>query len=614
MISTGVCWNNFAWPKNKIILTLLLLANITCYAQKKDSLAIYKKLKKFAAKHHLTQMMYEAVFVEPKPMEYPAKPASKEEKIVNPYLKYSNRVIRKINITVLDPFGYSVTDTTRKKINTSEKLGNHWHVTTRRWVIANKLLFKKNDALDALSLSETERLIRQSVYVNDARIFISETNSKDSVDVNVIVQDKWSVTIPAMVTDVSANARLRDQNLFGLGQQFEQYVGYRRPNLLDYNGYYTISNIRKTYISTTLSYQADKDGTQEGLSFDRPFYSPLAKWAGGISAGHSQHFYYYKDTIDGLDKHLNVVNYNYDVWGGKSIKLNNKKKLFNQSNNIILAGRHYATVYAERSLPESNIIKFYPNAQTYIGNVGYAIQEYYKDKYIYRFGANEDVPEGLILLYVYGAEKKELIKMRYYSGIEIARARHYNFGYLSATFSYSIFFNKYISNDITTNYKLYYFSDLFKIGKWYARQFVNYNLLYGINKPSAEKITLTSDELYGFNSGSLNGNTKMVLNLETVAYAPYNLIGFHFAPVLLTGFGMIDNSHNNVFQSNLYQAYSLGLMVRNENLLSSTFQVSFGLYPFLPNGQNNVFKYNPVTSFTLRVTTFSVSKPSFVTY
>src|ERR1700741_4757620 len=126
MISTEACWNKYTWPKIKILFILLLLANGSSYAQQRDSLAIYKKIKKFAAKHHLTQMMYEAIFVEPKPLEYPKKPASKEEKVVNPYLKYSNRVIRKINITVQDPFGYSVNDSVRKKINSFEKLGNHW--------------------------------------------------------------------------------------------------------------------------------------------------------------------------------------------------------------------------------------------------------------------------------------------------------------------------------------------------------------------------------------------------------------------------------------------------------------------------------------------------------
>jgi len=597
-----------------IVCILLILGCNASYAQKHDSLRLYKKIKTFAYKHRLTTWAYNAVFVDPEPIEYPSQPATTKKKLVNPYLKYERCIIRKINITVYDPFGYSVEDTVQRKINSFEKMGNRAHVTTRHWVIINKLLFKKHDPVNALSLSETERLLRQSVYVNDARIFITPIKNSDSVDVNVIVQDKWPITVPAEITDVSANARFRNDNLLGTGQQFEQYAKFARPDLLSYNGFYNIANIDHTYIASRFSYQTDKDGTGLGLSFDRPFYSPLAKWAGGVSVSHSQHFYNYKDTIDGIQKRENLSNLGYDVWAGKSLKLNDNKSFFSQSNNLIVAGRYYNTTYFNKpsmiyNMPQSNF-----NTTAFIGNIGYAVQQYYKDKFIYRFGANEDVPEGLIVQFLYGGIKKEFTPVRYYTGIEIARAKDFKFGYLSATLSSGMFFNKYISNDITRSFRFNYFSDLFRIKKWYLREFLNYNLVYGQNKPITEKTTLTSDELYGFDSKGLVGNTKMVLNFETVAYAPYNLVGFRFAPVLLVGLGMISDSENRLFKSHLYQAYSLGLMVRNENLLSSTFQVSFGVYPILPNGGNYLVKYNPVTSFTLRVRVFSVSKPEFISY
>jgi hypothetical protein len=138
--------------------------------------------------------------------------------------------------------------------------------------------------------------------------------------------------------------------------------------------------------------------------------------------------------------------------------------------------------------------------------------------------------------------------------------------------------------------------------------------VYGDHKQPAETITITSNDLYGFNSRYLTGNTKVVLQSQTVAFAPYNIIGFRFAPVFSAGFGVLGDQTHPVYQSNLFQGYSLGVMFRNENLLSSTFQVSFGYYPFFPGGVNNVYKYNPITSFTLRVRTFSVTKPSFLSF
>jgi len=215
---------------------------------------------------------------------------------------------------------------------------------------------------------------------------------------------------------------------------------------------------------------------------------------------------------------------------------------------------------------------------------------------------------------IYGAAKKEYGDLRYYAGAEVARAKKFNFGYLTSTFSYGLFFNRSIANDITAKYKLFFLANLVKKGRWYFREFLNYSIVHGENKLASEVVTLRSDEMYGFNSTSLAGKTKMVLNFETVAYAPYTLIGFRFAGVAMAGLGMVGSSQNKIENSPLYQAYSIGIMTRNENLVSSTFQISFGIYPFLPNGDNNVFLFNPVTSFTLRVRGFSMGRPEFISY
>ena len=581
----------------------------------KDSLKFYKKLKRIAYKHKLTSKAYDAIFVEPKPIEYPKQPGSKEEKIVNPYLKYEHKIIRNINIRVYDPFGHSVTDTVPKKINSLERIGNRAHTTTRKWIIINKLLFKENKPVNPLELSETERVLRLAPYINDVRIYIMPSPNKDSVDVNVIVHDKWPITIPVLVTDVFVNAKFRNYNLFGVGQRFEQFAEIRRPNDLKFSGNYGIDNIDNTFISGTLSYYTDKNLTQTAISFDRGFYSPLAKWAGGVYLGKSWGFFNYQDSADGTPRRTNMDNIYYDVWGAKSFKLTKDTTIFNQSTNLILGARYYANEYQRRPNQFIDPGRTVLNTYGILGNIGFAIQQYYKDKYIYRFGANEDVPEGIIIQYTYGTLKIEQKKLRYYSGIEVARAKHFkSIGYLSSTFSFGVFFNKHVPNDVTTKLNLYYFSDLLRKGRWYFRQFLKYDFIHGENKITNDRITLSSDDLYGFSSGSLAGNTKMTLNSETVAYLPYNIIGFRFAPVISVGVGMIGSPTQTILKSNLYQAYTLGVMIRNENLLSSTFQFSFGVYPFLPDGGHYALKYNPIGSFTLRVRAFSVSKPEFISY
>lgn len=600
--------------KRALVTLALLLACAVLPAQTKDSLRLYKKLKKAADRNKYSRMAYHAVFVTPRPVEYPENPASQEDKNVNPYLKYSGRIIRRVNVIVYDPFGYSVTDTVQRSINRVQRLGNSIHIKTRKFIVINRLLFKPNARVEALKLSESERILRETAFANDARIFISETRSRDSVDITVIVHDKWPVELPVTVTDISGNVKFRNQNLFGLGQQFQQYAGYSRPaNAFDYSGYYNIANLDNTFISANAAYETNRDGTRASLSFDRPFYSPLARWAGGLGLSKGWKFYGYYDPGEEVSKRVGLDNLYSDVWLGRNIKLSKDSSLFNQSTNLVLGGRYYQNRYQNR--PPVNIDPGLQEYSALVGNIGLSVQQFYKDKYIYRFGANEDVPEGLLLQFIYGGLKRELSKLRYYTGIELGRAKHLRFGYVSSTFSYGVFFNRQVPNDVTVNFKTAYFSNLLRRGRWYFRQFVNYNFVHGENKVGEESITINSDELYGFSPGNtLAGKTKMVMNSETVAYMPYNLAGFRLAPVFLAGVAMLGDPRNPLVQSRLYQGYSLGIMFRNENLLNSTFQFSFGMYPFFPDGKNYVVKYNPIGTFTLRVRSFYSPRPEFVSY
>jgi len=325
--------------------------------------------------------------------------------------------------------------------------------------------------------------------------------------------------------------------------------------------------------------------------------------------------YKYTDTSYPAERILPLDYYFYDVWGAKSFNPFPKKTDNARSSNIILALRYASVFHTQR--PSFTIDTSYSNINSsiYLGSVGFSVRKFYKDQYIYRFGANEDIPEGFTIQWVYGLQQREIKGVRYYSGFEISRGKHVeDFGYVSANVSYGSFFNKTEPSNATWNAELKYFTNLIPNGEWYFRQFVNYKYTYGINKSPYERISLSQNELYGFRSGPVNGIGKMVLNLETVAYTPYNIIGFRFAPVVLMGFGILENEHDKFFKGLVYQSYALGILIRNENLLTSSFQVSFGFYPNSPDASAPMFKYNPLTTFTLRVRSFSIDKPQTVSF
>lgn len=608
------------FAKKYLLISIILLSAFYSTAQTsdtlppKDTLAFYKKIKKAFYKHKATTLLFHAIFVDPAPQKYEEKPLSDKQKKTDPVLKFKEKTIRKITVEVYDPFGYSVNDTTRKDINVFQRLGNRYHITSRQRIIRNILLIKPNEILDPVKVSESERLLRTAGYIRDARIYI-ENGLDDSVDVKVFVQDKWALDATGSASTTGGHLRLRDRNIVGSGQRFEQYIGYKLNNEYELTGRHSVANISNSFISSDAYYTTTINMTGAGISFNRGFYSALAKWAGGASFGKTWGTYTYADQLEDGIKRTNLSYYNLDTWIGRSINTGTGKRINRRFNNVVAAFRYAETQYQQRPSFSIDTNEINTNTALYLGSIGFSLSKFYKDQYIFRFGANEDIPEGIIVQLLYGLLYKEFKSLRYYAGLDVSRGKHMeNVGYFSANATYGSFFNDHEAGNATLNLGLTYFTDLLRTKKWYYRQFVYLKYINGINKPFNERITLRPDELYGFNSGSLAGTSKAILNLEGVTYAPYNLIGFRFAPLVLLGFGMLKTSDTKLFTGHLYQSYAIGLLIRNESLLNSSFQVTFGAYPYLPDGNSNFTKFNPVTSFTVKFRNFSVSRPGVVSY
>jgi hypothetical protein len=515
-----------------ILLGFILVLTIDGIAQEKDStpvkdtLWLYKKIKKVAYKRRLTKELYHAIFVDHAPRTYEEKPLSDEQKVEDPKAKYVGKYIHNIYVQVYDPFGYSVNDTTSRITNRYQKLGNKYHITTRHRIILNLLLFKPDDTVDLLRFTESERILRDARYINDARIYIlNAADSTDRVDVKVVVHDRWTLDAPASGSFTGGHVTLRDRNLAGSGQVFEQYVGYTIPtNVYDLRGRYTIANIKRSFVSTDLYYSTTPEATQTGVSFDRPFFSPLALWAGGLSGSKTWGTYKYTDSTDGTptEKKTRLDQINYDTWVGFNYKPGTGKRKNRRVTNLVLSLRHAGTRFQSRPDFSIDTNKLNSNSALYLGSVGFSLSKYYVDQYIFRFGANEDIPEGLKIQLLYGFLQKEDIGFRYYTGFDVGRGKHIEkIGYFSAHATYGTFYNKSVANDATLNLGLTYFSDLYKTRrKWYFRQFAYLKYVYGVNKPSYTKITLKSNELYGFSSGTLEGSSKLILNLEVLPIVP----------------------------------------------------------------------------------------------
>ena len=599
-----------------LVFMLLVGLSFQVGAQSDSTPDLYKDIHKYSLKYKVTRWIYSGIFVQPKEAQ-DAPPSAPHTERVDPFKRDEGKIIRHIEVRTMDPFGYSVDDTAQAPVNILQTWGNQLHRKTRPLIVRNLLLMKPLQPLDPLQVSESERILRISPFVNDARILVEPVEgSRDSVDLLVLVHDKWSIDVDGEASLTSATARIRDKNFLGWGQSVQQRVGYElgEPQLR-LSGSHEVYNIRRSHISSYASYSMSPDGDNLGFSFQRPFYSPLAKWAAGFSWGQGWSRYQELDTagVVLVDHALSPAS--MDLWAGRSFRLGDGSEPGSSNSNFVLAARYAQTRHAARPPRELDPAGVYSDNSLFLVSTGLSIRQYYKERYLFRFGNSEDVPEGLLLTFTTGMEKRELTANRPYVGADVSRGRNYeNFGYLSAGVGYGTFFQNRNVVDGTFNLRLLYFTDLRTLGRWHLRQFFRFNAVYGYSKPSYINLDLNGSQMYGFNSGALSGTHKELLRSETVFYAPWSFLGFKVAPVLLAGFATLGNEGDAIFSGRIHSAFTVGLLVRNENLLVRTFEVSVGFYPYLPASEASGFRFNSFDSFSAGAPGFDFIQPSEIDY
>jgi hypothetical protein len=592
---------------------MLLFTCVSVHAQKKneepDSLKVYRKVEKAAKKKKFTYWLYKEIFNLPDQ----SKNKEKQRKQVA-YENYQGRVIRNIEVETLEPFGYSVQDTSVHPKTFLEKGGNVLHQRTVRFAIINQLFFRKGDTLDYLRIKESERILRQAPQVKEVAIYVRPVKgTNDSVDVLVREQDYWSKDFGIAITPAHYTFNFSDKNFLGLSHHISNDLTYNRATgKYTVSGSYILPYVGHTLIVPTLIYNNDKDNFTRGVSVSRPFISPLIKWAGSIdifqvkSSG-----YQVKPETDTLFFSTKFLSQDY--WLGRSFSLSKDTSEETRSTRFIVGARYLDSHYFYRA-PEAITPGFFTeNRKLYLAGAGISNRTFYRDYYVYRFGTQEDVPTGRLINFTAGYEARESGN-RIYSGIQMASGNHFdNLGYVVLNMGAGSFFKKSHAEQSVFQIGMGYFSDLIQVGRTHFRQFLKMNVIYGFNRIRGEAITL-NDAIKGFNSDELKGTKSATISLQTQAYLPFQLLGFRFAPFFFVAGGLIADESTPLTKSKLYQGYGLGLLVRNELLVIKSFQIAIGFYPFIPGRDAASIKFNPLKSYDFSFVDFEVMRPSVVGY
>ncbi len=510
------------------------------------------------------------------------------ELIQKEYELHSYKIVRHIDIITLDPFGYSINDTSRVPRNFFEKAGNSLHIKTGRGEVRNKLLFQKMEPLEPLALAESERLLRQTRHILDARIIVNEeTTTNDSVDVFVITRDIFSLGGSGSYSPSSGRGRitLRELNFLGQGHQIEGTYKFNpnRPRPWEAAGYYAIENIGRTYISADVAYVDENYYKEKSFSLHRDFFSLNTKYAGAVGASWiDERLLLPAQPDDSVARFGNVGYARQDVWLGRALKPKTYLLGYEPRGRIILGARAINTSY--HTVPTSN----FQDNLLLLGSVGYSIRKYYKDRYIFGFGRTEDIPVGTLFSFTGGYQNGTTLDRQYF-GTSLSFARYgTSFGYLYSRVGYGSFIRDDRWEQGVLDVEALYMTRLAEWGDWKLRHKLLGRGTFGINRYPEELLSINNESgIRGFRSDLVRGTRRASINYEANLYTPLSLLGFRFATFLYADLAWLSyGNQSSPFQEKPYSSFGLGFRVRNEFTSFSTIQITLGYYPQLPPNSN----------------------------
>lgn len=164
------------------------------------------------------------------------------------------------------------------------RVANRLHPVTRPTVVAELLTFAEGDPFRQRDLAESERVLRATRYLYDARI--RPVRIRDGkVDVEVLTRDMWTLKgNAAFKRSGGANETrftIEDSNFLGTGKDFtiDHTSNIDRDSALFRYRDQTFLGSRTNF---ELWYGDNSDGALHRIKIERPFFALDSKWAGGF--------------------------------------------------------------------------------------------------------------------------------------------------------------------------------------------------------------------------------------------------------------------------------------------------------------------------------------------
>lgn len=548
-------------------------------------------------------------------------------KSVNPFLQHKGKIIRSISIIPLG-FDRNLYDTSKVKKNYPTEVANQVHRNSTVRLIRKNLFFDEGDKVLPLLLADNERFLRDQDFLQDALILVGRTDfSKDSIDIVIFTKDVFSIGFGGSLGGLSrARIELREENLAGTGDKLtlgSMYDKNRDPHF-GQNAEFVRRNIHGSFINWTIGFKSYNDEIATGrkeenhyyTKIEKPLVSRYSEWTGAVELSLNRTANnYLSDSASLYSMNYEYSYHVFDLWGGYNfgsrirMQDDSKKRL-----RHFVGMRSFYTKFEK--IPGVYKDSFdYKYSDINGALISYSLyrQNFYRTNFIYGFGRNEDVPEGINATVIGGYTNKEGIRRAYY-GLDFDATHYSTRGFFS---SYTVRAGSFVNNrkleDIDLLLGIDHFTRLRMLGNnWRNRNFLSIYYTKQYKTRLNEPLFLSS--AYGlpyFRNGDLSSDTRATVKAEGVFYNLKKIAGFRVAPFIFSDLSFLKPSKGAFGQTKLYSAYGGGFRMRNENLIFGTIEVRAYIFPKPVFGMRN-WKLDATTNLRFKYNSSFIRRPEFV--
>jgi hypothetical protein len=547
------------------------------------------------------------------------------KKTVDPYKQYYGKVIRHI---IINPAGFNnrMGSTSPIKTNLFINVAEAMHLNSDEKLIRKNLFFREGQKFYPLKVADNERFLRTLEYLRDAIIkVLPDESTSDTIDVVVLTRDVFS--LGGSIHNLSANkidADIVEESFGGSGNNLTLnglYEKDRNP-VYGYGASYMQRNIGGSFINWTNGFKTYHDafnsGRQEETIFfskmERPMVSRYTAVTGAVELGyHKTSNTYVSDSLYQSDFKYTFIN--TDLWTGFNFGYKDAVKK-DEANHLrhFAAFRTFFNFFYEVPDKYKNLYNYqYANLNGFLLSYSIFRQNFYRTNFIYGFGRNEDVPEGIKAGLIGGFTNKDGEK-RTYLGTEV---EYSEVNKRSRFFSYTVraggFIKKKEWQDVDMLVNIKHYGRLHTINnRWYNRNYVDLSFTRQINAFLNEPLFLNSEfGLPYYSRGLMQGKMRTAVRMESVFYHMNKFLGFRFAPFVTADLGLLQELGEPLKKTSGYPVVGGGIRTRNESLVFGTMEVKALYFPRPIDGMKS-FRIEFGTNLRFKYNSDFIRRPDFV--